>query len=308
MTEPKIDKFPNEFKEMYRNCLLWLYRNFYKEVPHKPLFHYTTQNGLLGIIESKSLWLSDNQYMNDMTEYNHTIDLVKDELKKRGYEKFRKFLDTIDSGFETLLENIYEKYPFFVCSFCENGNLLSQWRGYCSNGGGYSIGFDKAHIVKLRKKYKKFNFVRCVYEKKIQKEIIRKYLKDSVSTFQKFNISNCNDANLTRIFISNFFKMLLTIIPMLKDSSFREECEWRIVSNFRKIKPSQKKFREGKFAIVPYVEFKLANKREKLNISKIIVGPNPHIELSLKSVKSILSAQNVNCALVERSRIPYRGW
>lgn len=74
MTEPKINKFPNEFKEMYRNFILWLYRNFYKEVPHKTLFHYTTQNGLLGIIESKSLWLSDNQYMNDMTEYNHTID------------------------------------------------------------------------------------------------------------------------------------------------------------------------------------------------------------------------------------------
>ena len=307
MTEPKIDKFPNDFKEMYRNFLLWLYRNFYKEVPHKTLFHYTTQNGLLGIIESKSLWLSDNQYMNDMTEYNHTIDLVKDELKKRGYEKFRKFLDTIDSGFDTLLENIKEKHPIYVCSFSENGNLLSQWRGYCSNGGGYSIGFDKAHIVKLRKKYKKFNFVRCVYKKKIQKEIIRKYLKDSVSIFQKFNISNCSDANLTRKFINNFFKMLLTIIPMLKDSSFHEEREWRIVSNFIKIKPSQKKFREGKFAIVPYVEFKLANKREKLNISKIIVGPNPHIELSLKSVKSILSAQNVNCAFVERSRIPYRG-
>jgi len=44
MTEPKIDKFPNEFKEMYRNFLLWLNRNFYKEVPQKSLFHYTTQN------------------------------------------------------------------------------------------------------------------------------------------------------------------------------------------------------------------------------------------------------------------------
>jgi len=307
MTEPKIDKFPNDFKEMYRNFLLWLYRNFYKEVPHKTLFHYTTQNGLLGIIESKSLWLSDNQYMNDMTEYNHTIDLVKDELKKRGYEKIRKFLDTIDSGFDTLLENIKEKHPIYVCSFSEKGNLLSQWRGYCPNGGGYSIGFDKAQIVKLRKKYKKFNFVRCVYKKKIQQEIIRKYLKDSVSIFQKFNIINCNDENLTRIFINHFFKMLLTIIPMLKHSSFHEEREWRIV-NFIKIKTSQIKFREGKFAIVPYIEFKLANKHEKINISKIIVGPNPHIQLSLKSVKPILSAQNVNCALVKPSGIPYRGW
>ncbi len=237
MTEPKIDKFPNEFKEMYRNFLLWLNRNFYKEVPQKSLFHYTTQNGLLGIIKSKKLWLSDNRYLNDMTEYNYVIDLVKGELKKRVYEKFKKFLETMDGGFDTLLENIKEKHPIFVCSFSERGDRLSQWRGYCPNGGGFSIGFDKAHIVKLRKKYKKnkkFNFVRCVYKKNSQQEIIRKYLKDTVSIFQKFNINNCNDENSKLKFINHFFKMLLTIIPMLKHSSFREEREWRIASNFIK--------------------------------------------------------------------------
>ncbi len=306
MTEPKIGKFPIEFKEMYREFLSWLNKNIYKKVPQEMLFHYTTQNGLLGIIKSKSLRLSDNQYLNDMTEYNHTIDLLKDEFEKRGYAKFRKYLDTIGSGFDTLLANIKERYPIYVCSFSERGDLLSQWRGYCPNGGGYSIGFDKAHIVKLRKKYKKFNFVRCVYKKKIQQDIIRNFLKDSVSTFQKFNISNCNDENSKLKFINYFFTMLLTIIPMLKHHTFREEREWRIV-NFIKIKTSQIKFREGKFAIVPYVEFKLANKREKLNISKIIVGHSPHMELSLKSVKLILSAQNVNCVTVKPSRIPYRG-
>lgn len=303
MIESKIDKFPIEFKKMYRKFLSWLKKEFYEDVPHT-LFHYTTQNGFLGIIESKSLRMSDNKYLNDTTEYTYAVQLVKGELEKGKYKEFRNFLYI--NKFDNSLERIKEKYPIFVCSFSEKGDLLSQWRGYCSNGGGFSIGFDKSDIIRMKGRYREFNFVRCVYKKSSQREFIRKFLNDSVCTFQKFDVSN--DEYLKPRFINNFFLMLLTIIPMLKHRSFREEREWRIVSNFKKIKSSQIKFREGKFAIVPYVEFKLANKHEKLNISKIIVGPNPHMELSLKSVKSILSAQNLNCVLAEESSIPYRGW
>lgn len=85
MIKSNIGRVPTEFKEMYRLFLLWLYKKYFDNNPPKMLFHYTTQNGLLGIIKDKSLWLSDNRYLNDITEYNLAIDLVKSELKKREY-------------------------------------------------------------------------------------------------------------------------------------------------------------------------------------------------------------------------------
>jgi len=55
----------------------------------KYLYHYTSQNGLLGIlgINSKpskpSLWMTNIFYLNDSSEFTYTINLVKQDLKKR---------------------------------------------------------------------------------------------------------------------------------------------------------------------------------------------------------------------------------
>jgi hypothetical protein len=43
-------------------------------------------------------------------------------------------------------EEFYRVMQIFVVSFCPDGDLLSQWRGY-GQSGGYAIGFD-ANILK----------------------------------------------------------------------------------------------------------------------------------------------------------------
>ncbi len=47
----------------------------------KTLYHYTTQEGFLGIIKNKEIWASHTQYLNDQKEYVHAIDLVKHVLE-----------------------------------------------------------------------------------------------------------------------------------------------------------------------------------------------------------------------------------
>lgn len=37
--------------------------------PPPILHHYTTQEGLLGIVESKSIWATNIYYLNDAAEY-----------------------------------------------------------------------------------------------------------------------------------------------------------------------------------------------------------------------------------------------
>ncbi len=53
----------------------------FKTVPPEFLYHYTGQDGLLGIVEKAELWATKIQYMNDATEFGLALSMARDELK-----------------------------------------------------------------------------------------------------------------------------------------------------------------------------------------------------------------------------------
>jgi hypothetical protein len=96
--------------------------------PPKELFHYTSLDGARGIIESKSLRLTKFTYLNDTSEFRHAIGLFRAEVHtaiqslNHGHREFlRKVAAQLDS---------FESTNICIASFCEDGDLLSQWRGY----------------------------------------------------------------------------------------------------------------------------------------------------------------------------------
>jgi hypothetical protein len=48
--------------------------------PPGPLYHYTNQRGLLGIIRSKEIWATHTQYLNDTREFLHAMQAMRNEL------------------------------------------------------------------------------------------------------------------------------------------------------------------------------------------------------------------------------------
>jgi hypothetical protein len=50
--------------------------------PKNPLYHYTTQTGLLGIIKDRQIWATHTQYLNDRREFLHAVDLVRGEVQR----------------------------------------------------------------------------------------------------------------------------------------------------------------------------------------------------------------------------------
>ena len=56
---------------------------------------------------------------------------------------------------------------------------------------------------------------------------------------------------------------ILQVFALIKDPSFREECEWRIISKYYpKYTVPEIKFREGASMLVPYIEIKIGNKNK----------------------------------------------
>jgi len=48
--------------------------------PPSVLYHYTTQQGLLGIINNKEIWATHTQYLNDVREFHQATGLMRKEL------------------------------------------------------------------------------------------------------------------------------------------------------------------------------------------------------------------------------------
>jgi hypothetical protein len=96
------------------------------------LYHYTSLDGLIGILASGKLRATFVERLNDRKEVEVGFDLIKDVLKSS------------DVGVllgEDLIDNRRDDRIFVTC-FTENVDSLPLWRGYASKaGGGYAIGF-----------------------------------------------------------------------------------------------------------------------------------------------------------------------
>lgn len=153
---------------------------------YRRLFHYTSEAGLNGILESQALWATNIRHLNDFRELTLFGEIgpklifpaVRNVYAKLSAAsvKARNFISTHPGGLEEIAEHdaggfIEAMYGatgtnFFVTSFCgedgdeyinENG-LLSQWRGY-GGSQGFMIVFDTEGLESIiQKENEKFAY------------------------------------------------------------------------------------------------------------------------------------------------------
>ncbi len=287
----------------------------------KIVYHYTSLEGLIAIINSQRIWATDILYLNDASEFKYSKNILYEEVKKLRkkdprFKLTKNFDDSLGYFFyEILEENIEKLFPsehfsFYLCSFSEEKDLLSQWRGYCQNGIGFSIGFS---LDRLKDNFKQASFTisQCIYDKKEQIDLINGLLKKASAKFiseirnsiDKKDAWDTKSKYLALEFISQFIKLA----PAFKHPQFIEEKEWRVISSLQTPKVTKLlRFRPGKTMIIPYVEFFLPVEDGKLMIDEIVIGPTNDNLLSVSSLKLLLMSKNVICRKISSSTIPYR--
>jgi hypothetical protein len=128
------------------------------------LYHYTNADAALHILESGELWASNALFLNDAEEIEHGIGIyanVVEAVRARGTHSQRT-LDLFDSS--TLHAEMLRQSAVFVCCLSAASNQLSQWRAYCANGTGYSIGFRSNGFTDLRGDSPRLVLVRVLYK------------------------------------------------------------------------------------------------------------------------------------------------
>lgn len=289
--------------------------------PAKPLFHYTDAKGLLGILGHGNIWATSALSLNDYEELIYAFGLMREEIsiqeKSASGEAASllkglvKELDETEQGLNPLsstpLKNV------FVCSFCGDGDLLSQWRAYGLDGNAYSIGFNLRGQIFEDRLREGIELCPCIYTESQQRGVIQDFLKGGLDSLHgrltKSSQPNRDFAPKERVIAMQAMDLRILFVKLasvLKHPKFEEEKEWRWFSRAYTPRANEICYREQNSTIIAYVKIKLAERNELLPIDRIYVGPTPDRNLRKEHLEDLLRAKGYSCS-VETSVIPYRG-
>ncbi|MBF4494627.1 DUF2971 domain-containing protein [Flavobacterium sp. MR2016-29] len=277
------------------------------KLPNK-LFHYTNLNGLIGILDNSEIWLSNMYFLNDKNEFELGLRFVIEQLEiyKGGFSVLKPTKYFIEA-LEKAIDFIKEKDSPYILSMTTNNDLLSQWRGYTDNGVGVNIGFSNNFFEE-----NKLKVYKCIYEVEKQREIVNHILTQSIFMFigiadsqgifktsEEIELSEYDKA--VSIAGQYFIDRTIFFCSLIKDKSFIEEDEWRLLLFDEK---SEINFLNKGNYFRPYKKIKIDNLNDCIN--EVTMGPNSEKELCSLSLKMLCNKYNVEIEKLNQSEIPYR--
>lgn len=268
----------------------------------RQFYHYTSFDGLLGILRTRTLWATSIYYLNDEREFRYGHELIAHFVLSwvpiyPRYEKIqRKFLIDLKA-----MISDWDVPNIFVCSLSGEPDLLSQWRAYCPNGKGVAIGFTSESLTHSGRA-QGFELLPCLYEPQQCEEGVAAVMRDSFNALT-------NERNALSDVVARASQRLLALAARVKHVAFAEEQEWRLISASLQAGDSRIKYRSNRSLLIPYLEVSLALSDGTARIGEVIVGPNPHMHLALRAVNAFTSSvESVSCTGIKASSAPYRAW
>jgi hypothetical protein len=284
------------------------------------LHHYTDAFGIHGIVSSNCLWATAAQFSNDLSEIEYAVSIalgIIEEMwgSKNGLPPWEQMLAKhLVELFTTPLHTFGQ--PFIV-SFCEDGDLLSQWRAY-GQTSGFSLALSpivQNDEVRLTCKDGFRTMVkRVVYDPAKQRARLRFILRRFIKLVNGFPFAPTSSKGAS----AHVELSLLLILEMtdwvcaVKHKAFSEEKEWRIITypkdatmvgtqtkNYKgvSVRPTPK-------LLLPYMTLEPSGKR--LPLVGIKCGPSQFQEQSARAMSILLHKHGYKHLPVTFSEVPLR--
>lgn len=298
------------------------------------LFHYTTTEGLKGIIEKNELWATSAYFLNDSTEIIYGCQILKEALEE-WIARNQCPEESLSLGLARQLKEAFGEHllnmklvkPIFLCCFCEDDNVLSQWRAY-GKSVGYSLGFkvpadDLLNGQGFRPEPNTCTskWIKVEYDKNEQLRRCRAILDPVLAIFEDPDTAH-GIAEIGAHPLFGYNKILRIVVDILleeivgfKNEAFRSENEWRVVVRQREwvkqgtddgssiVKPIR--FRSTNGVLVPYVSLIPSKDGGKLPIACVRSGPTKDA-ITTNLAVSLLLQENGFSVPIRRSDIPLR--
>jgi hypothetical protein len=287
--------------------------NTLSDTEHRPLqgllYHYTSIDAFLSIVEQKKLRATSLNYLNDESEGELGISLIRDaalQEQQQASGRGKEFLELLVSWLDK--DYLRELGAVYALCFSERRDQLSQWRGYTPHGRGICLGIDIGVLVqRMQQIGTGWTFQNCRYQKPSQKTWARAILSRLMREATEEPSSNPRSQHFQEV-INRNMPDVVRVAALMKNESFVDEMEVRFISPMFRHDDPKVKFRPGRSTIVPYIEFDLVERPEdRLPSIDVLIGPGPSQRLTHAAATYVMQRHQLSVAVNYcSSSIPYR--
>lgn len=300
------DKQIYEFRDLHKKY------QFDDNVFHfSPLWHYTSADGLVGIIRDVPtehgrlhFWFTRSDCLNDTSEGTHILVMFRKvcvDLLRQGYIS-QEFYDCIIScsiSYHQLINyplppsddgthnSILDCAPChaYICSFSQKEDSLDMWRYYSKGNGGYGLQLNPFMFDSYRDyEYSEYDenaiFVKMcsykvIYDDNEKIKMLNKIISDTFTAYQNENMSESEKADNAKHFIQFALKNFQF---QFKHPCYASEHEYRFVVYLPYSKPGYLKnelptvrYRVQNGMVVPYIDLVVENGTDYLK--EVLISP-----------------------------------
>ncbi len=231
----------------------------------KSLFHYTTANGLKGILSTQTLWATSFEALNDLKELKQAEEILfsifrpivadaiepiretHPDIESKAITLFGSYEKSIDRETYKLIEVIVSYLNLvFILSFCvhdkdeytfQNG-ILSMWRAYGMRNA-YAIEFNADEFTTiLERELETYEYTMPVLDEVVYdfglehlKKKFETYIEVLRSFAMKIVLEMRDGAELpNKTVTTQEFSALVDVLTRVKNRGFAEEKEFRFAT------------------------------------------------------------------------------
>ena len=307
------------------------------------VYHYTSPEGLLGILDNQNVRFTDIRYMNDRSEgvyfvkklieyiesnkgkFPYAEIIVNALLEDNDYNEIKR-LSVTNVKFKTTSTGKTKSARAFLFCTCTDPDLLNMWNYYVKNGSyqGYSVGIkvssflNELGTILPKSQFVSIYYGKVLYSPKEQEEEIKNLLQ-SIESFANQQLSS-QEKNLTPNFL-NFGEMYLKEYIDLygvfyKHPKFSNEQEYRFVVEFDDSFKTDKNtlitgLKDTKISVDFCVKNGMLTPYLTIpfaynTISRIYISPMTEFEIAKQSIKELALKKGYRTFSVWQSKIPIR--
>jgi Protein of unknown function (DUF2971) len=284
--ETRYDHLPPELQAGLQKFVVWsnerlLRTEQYESTPTGPLYHYTDDVALRGILTNQHVWCFSHLHQRDKTEFAYSLEIAREVIRTVGWSD-DGFKRAVCGLIEDMLEenSIEETFEFYLFSLTRHRDDHEHWLQYGKEGEGFAIGFAPPLLqpdkdVLSDKANENLHVGRIVYGDVKTRARHRLIIERAADITSEYGHAN---SKLGREQLAPFIRamadeviasQLIWNCMTAKSATYENEREVRgVIMNVRANFDGIRKPLGGKF----YVEHDLPL-REPGSITEIIVGP-----------------------------------
>ena len=296
--------YTSEFCKFYNNLKIDV------DTEVDAVYHYTSANALLSIIEKKELRFTDRFYLNDKSEGIYVLELCKENLSELMDDtslrsEIKKVID------ERIVSPQSGNFYVYQCSCSTDRDNLALWNYYTKNKDmqGYNIKMRTDIIRKIliptSERKLPVHTGNVVYDKAQQLSTLKQILNRFCEFQTQNDPNNRHIKDLARFAVD---KIMMQGI-FFKNPYFEMEKEYRIAivpyieETGEVYAELERKFMERYGIFIPYFDVAIPDEL----INGITVSPTMNFETAQKSLQNVLSlSTHLRQEDIIASKIPVR--